>query len=798
MNKWLAEIMRSWRASWRRPGFLLLAACVLALGVGASTTVFTLVYNVEWRPLALPNPGRLVAIGTDTGQTMATPYQYEHFGQLQGVESTGFVLHNSNMVNIVGGGVPTQATALRASRGLLPTLGIHVALGHSFTAREDSPHGPPVVMLGHRYWERAFGGNTGAIGKALIVKGVAHTIIGVLPPRFDTFCDSFLYGCDIVLPTTLTPATAVDNNDGFAIARLAPAASRDAVAAQVTARMRRLYAASAKDAMKRARFSVVNLATAFRGEGSITDVLYVGIGLLVLLVAWANLANLLFLRTFARQHDDAIRVALGASGLRRHIPVLAESVLVGALGGFIGIGLAALGMALLRRGLPASLSVGKGMYVDTATWIFAFAAAIACTLVATLLGLWRSRRVDLNVALHERTQSGLSRRLGFLSRALVIAQVALATVLLALSGLLVSTLVHAVNVPLGFNTSGVLTFAFDPLTKKYPDAESVLAFTRHMRRRLSAEPGVLRTDVVTALPTGPHSQIPTHVGTGPVFISRYVGVDPGYFATLSIPLIKGRMFTRQDVRGGARVVVVNQAFAREHFGGHALGKVVHVNLQKPMTLQVIGVVGNTRVAGPLQPAPAMLYVPLQQAPDMFFRFTLNVMLRVHGNPNAYRRLVHSVMAQTAPMQPIVQVQPLERVVARTLDGPRSHLLIVGICGVLALLLAAAGMYAVVAVAVASREHEFGVRVALGASPARLVRLVVRGCMWQIVIGLAIGLAVAVLLSTVMRSAFAGLAAPGPMVIGGVCLVLFVSGLLACLLPAMRAGHVQPMHALRGE
>ncbi|HET8555364.1 MAG TPA: ABC transporter permease, partial [Rhodanobacteraceae bacterium] len=440
MNIWLAEIWRSWRASFRRPGFLLLATCVLGLGVGASAAVFALVDHVLLQPLPFPHASQLVVAGLDmgSGEPIVSSRQYRHLQSLHGVESIGLLDNGSSSVNVLGAGMPQRATVLRVDRYLLSTLGVHLMLGRNFTAQEDRPHGPPAAILGHGFWERNYGGDTGVIGKQMMVKGASHTIVGVLPARFDGFCRRYLRGCDIVLPAALS-TNGSDATIGFlAIARMQPGATVRSLGAEVRARVHQLYASATDETsqwMNSQQFGTTNLSTALHARSRTVLVLFMASALFVLLIAWVNLTNLLFLRTLSRQRDVAIREALGALGLHRHLPVFAESLLVGVFGGLLGVGLAAVGLAVFRHFVPASWMVGGGPSIGAAVWVFALVSAVAVALVATWLGLWKGRHADTAAALHEDGRSGPDPRAGYLGRALVVVQVALATVLLAGAGL---------------------------------------------------------------------------------------------------------------------------------------------------------------------------------------------------------------------------------------------------------------------------------------------------------------------------------------------------------------------------
>jgi putative ABC transport system permease protein len=405
----------------------------------------------------------------------------------------------------------------------------------------------------------------------------------------------------------------------------------------------------------------------------------------------------------------------------------------------------------------------------------------------------------------------MGRRSGLVARVLVVTQVVLATVLLCGSGLLLHGLYRAVHTPLGFSSAHMLAFDMRPIATRYPNAKSVDALSQRVVRALAAIPGVTQAVVTTNLPTGGFNQqfrLSVHKPGGQGYTTQYRGIGPGFFRLFDIPLFKGRSFTRNDVRGGQAVAVVSRSLAQHMFGGHALGQVIEGGGgAQRWSVRIVGVVGNTRQFGALRPATGMLYVPLAQVPDSTlagFRhfFPMRFVLRGHGNPDDWRAAARVAVAQVAPNQPISNFRTMAQVVRSTTAATRQTLWFIGIFAALALLLATAGMYAVMAVAVAAREREFGVRMALGAAPLRLMRLVLGSGLIQIVIGLAIGVAIVLAVSGLLQRMLVVLLARhntfDPVALIGVCAVLLIAGALACLIPALRAARVAPMRALRGE
>jgi Acidobacterial duplicated orphan permease len=813
MNIWLIEIWRAWRASLRRPGFLLLASGVLALGIGASVAVATLIQNSLWRPLPVPQSSRLVVLGQihDNGHAGGiSPHEYQYLDKLDGVVSLGLWRPRST-VNVAGAGTPAQVPVIYMDVGLLPTLGLRPVLGRNFDAPEDRPNGPPAVILGYGFWQRSYGGDARVIGRTLQVEGAPHTIVGVLPAAFNTV----LGPGDVMLPTALPVASRDYNHNGtVALARLAPGADIAAVSAQTDARERTMYRDMGMGGnWKKPRFGAESLSSTVQQDARPMLLLFLASALLVLLIALVNLTNLMLLRALSRNHDVAVRSALGAPLLRLMLPALGEGLLIGGVGALLGMVLAMAGLALLQGFIPAEWLWGGRLHVGASAWLLAFAVGLLGALLAAGLALWRSRSATTVDELREGGRSGISLRSGRLGRVLVVAQVALAAVLLCAAGVFMHGLYDASRLQLGFADDNVLTFELAPVQADYPDVATVWNLSQRLVQRLRTIPGVTDAAATTNLPASDDMygqfQNGVHTPDGKEFVAQYHGVGSGFFKLFDIPLREGRDFDRNDVAGGEGVAIVSQDLADAYYGGHALGKIVDVegNGDIAWPVRIVGVVGDTWQRGALQPKQPVVYVPLAQVPEqnleIFRRLEpLRFALRGHGNPMDWQAGVRAALAEVAPEQPIANLRTMQNIVHQTTATARLSLWLIGLFAALALLLAAAGLYAVMAVAVAAREREFGVRMALGSSAGRLMRLVLRGGLVQISVGLALGVAAALGASHALSMLLMTLLGRGnafdPAVVLGVCVVLAMAGLLACLLPALRAGRVHPMRALRGE
>ncbi|KGI77104.1 ADOP family duplicated permease [Oleiagrimonas soli] len=805
----LNEILRSWRASLRRPGFLLLATAVLALGIGATASVFMLIDQVLLKPLPVPQVSRLAVLGPlDGGQVSSiSPQQYQHLQSLSGVRSIGLMEGFTPTANIAGGGAPEQVPVTYADRHLLPTLGLHVQLGRNFNAQEDAPHGPKVVILTHGFWLRRYGGDPGVIGRDMQVEGVPHAIIGVLPASFDAVGNDG----DIMLPTALRAGSLNDGTNYMAVARLDQGTTVASVAQQVDARLHAMYAQSDNKYWLHAHFGAQDFREAMHADSRPKLILFLCSALFVLLIALVNLTNLMLLRSLSRHHDVAVRSALGAPRLRLVLPALAEGLLIGVGGALLGVLLAASAMAWLQHFIPAAWLSGGRIHLGASVWFLGLALGIVGALLAAGLGLWRSHSGMSSDELREGGRSGIGVRSGRLGRALVVVQMALAMALLSVAGVFLHTLYDAARTPLGYASQGILTVDLAPVKAEYPDAASVASLSRRLVERFRGIPGVDSAVGMTNLPGGTRFDQfnigALHAPGGEEFNSQYHAVGPGFFRLFGIHLLQGRAFSPSDIRGGEAVAIVNQAMAEKLYGGHALGKTIQqFHGESGWSARIVGVVGNTKQFGPLGSEPTVLYVPLAQVSEDALRVfrsfePMRFAIRVHGDPNGYREALRQAIAEVAPDQPIAHMRTMSDVVASTLDAVRLNLLLVGVFSALSLLLASAGLYAVMAVAVAAREREFGVRTALGASPSRLIRLVLRGGLLQIAIGLALGVVLALSFTSMLRAVMeqigrSGLFDPGAMLC--VALALSFAGLLACLIPALRAARTLPMTALRGE
>lgn len=812
----LAELRLACRAALRRPGFVLLAALTLAVGIGASVTVVTLVDRILLRPLPYVAPEQLFAAGLvqQGGWTTITPQEYRALDGAPGTAATGLATMVPVPVNLAEETDPEIVPAFSADAGFLRALGMPLQLGRGFSADEDVPNGAPAVIISHRLWQRRFNGEADAIGRTLQVEGRPTPVIGVL--RADVrLTDRF----DVLLPLQLPASTQDSGRNYLAVVRVLPEASIEQVGAEVQQRLRRVQESNG-DAryFAASRLGVQPLSTAVAAQSRSLLLLFLGGALCVLLLAAVNLANLMVLRALAQRQVGAVRRALGGSGWRLSAPLLAEGLLIAALGAGVGLALSMLALRQASAWLPGSWFAGAADVTPGATgYGFALAAAVAAALGAALLGLWRGGAAHSGL-LGAGARAGGHRDTRRLTRGLVSLQIALASLLLIASGLFARSLQETARIDLGYAVEHRLSFELSPVRARYPQPQDMKTLAQALKLRLEALPGVASVAGGTNLPIGAPLNYALQVPGGEPFSVEFRGITAGYLDTFGIPLRAGRDFHQRDDAGGAPVALVNEAFVRHHLAtgsaagtggaGAAGAQALDRELLMPLgdgqvRLRIVGVTGDTRQHGPEVAAPAIVYLPLAQVPDALLALLrdyapLRFAVHVEGAAGAYVDAVTAAVAEVAPGQPVAQMKPLARLVGESTATTRLNLALIGAFAGLALVLAAVGLYAVIALAAASRRREFGVRMALGSSAARVLALVLGDGLRQAAVGLALGGLAAWALARVVQGFVPGVTATDPIALVAALAIVGAVALLACAVPALRAARVSPMQAMGEE
>ena len=814
METLIQDLRFGWRTLWKHPAITAVAVIALALGIGANSSIFSVVNAILLKPLNVPHPERMVVVtesrGGEAWSTVA-PANFISWRERNRVFAE-IAAYAGQSYNLLGGEAPEQLSASRISASLFPMLSIGPELGRNFLPEEDLPGRERVVILSHHLWQRLFNSNPNIINRTINLSGHSYTIIGVMPAGFE-FPNS---ETELWTPIAINDGT-VDGMGGRIVnvlARLKPEVTLAEARAD-------LSAVAEKLAAERPEFNAgwgVNITPLQEMVvGGVRRSLLVLLGAVsfVLLIACANVANLLLARAARRQREIAIRIALGASRLRLVRMLLTESMLLALLGGALGLLLAVWGMdallALAPRNLPRVAEIGMDR------WVFGYTLAVSL-LTGIIFGLapaLQASKPNLNELLKEGIRSSPA---GFgrdrLRSLLVIAEVALSLVLLIGAGLLIRSFVRLQNVDPGFDPRHVVTMKVSLPDEKYAEDERVVNFYRQAFARIKQLPGVKQAGATHVLPWSgdnsgryfqPEGQPMPQAGEEPTY--NYRIITPGYFETMSIPLLHGRDFNDDDTARAPGAVIVNEALAHV-FWPHqeALGKrLKHRGRETDPWLTVVGVVGNVRhhwLGDLTQPEIYLSYaqVPLLGSRTIErHRRSMQIVVRTTtSDPIGIVPAVRREFAGVDSELPLYDIKTMDERLGYSLVRPRFNTLLMGIFALVALVLAAAGIYGVMSYMVAQRTHEIGIRIALGARASDVLMLVLKQGLRLILAGVAIGLLAALVLTRFMSQLLYDVSARDPLTFVAISLLLIIIALLACYLPARRATRVEPTVALRYE
>ncbi len=800
--------LRLWR---RRPMFAFVAILTLALGVGANTAMFSIVNAVLLRPLPYANADRLVSVFTrpesaNFRQGLLSYQEYEEIRRQSGtVDSIGLYLGQS--VNLTGSNEPQRLVGTFVTGTFFDVLGLKAERGRFFS-EEDSAPGTvkPVVVLSHQLWRQRFNEDAAAIGQTLIVNGTPLTIVGIMEPPL-TMTQSpgdgyFIGGVDLFVPVALYPTPRGLRAAGgqlLSVARLKPGVSFAAANADLALIGKRMLAADPKTQAGRDITSESAHETVVGSSRPALVLLFAAVGV-VLLIACVNVSQLLLARAIDRQKEIALRAALGASrsAVTRQLTVEAAMMaLTATLLGFVLGRWALTGLAWLQ---PPSVPIPKQVPLDSAVLLFTGGVAVVVAMLCGLAPALRSSRPDISRVLQAgfRRASAEGRRL---RDGLAVVEMALSVALVAVSALLIQSLLAVQQVPLGFDPSNVFTLQFRLPQSKYSKPEEIARFFKGAIEKVRTVPGVQSAALVRAVPFSGNGGLTGYAVEGkpapdPAQLpqARFHLVTPDYFKTMRIPLLKGRDFTDRDDLQTPLVSVINETFAKRAWPGEdPIGK----QFTTPQTagpITVIGVVGDTKHYTATEPAIPQLYAAHYQVPLIFS----SLVARVSGPPMSVTNDVKKAIWAVDKDQPVWTVRSLEEQVDATQGQSRFLALLLGIFAGVALLLAGVGIYGVTSYGVARRTHEIGIRLALGASADRVLREVVgRGARLTLV-AVAIGLLVAVAMGRLASAVLFGVTPIDPTALAGASLILGAVSLAACYIPARRASRVDPVVALADE
>jgi len=788
----------------RAPTFTLVAVLTLALGIGANTAIFSVLYGVLLRPLPYPDSGRLVSftqVGGGYVGGMGVTYGEFQFLAEHSTIFESFAASTSVGLNLFSGLQADRVDGLRVSRDYFRVLGVAPALGRAFSADEDQENGPNAAILSHALWVRRFASDPAVLGRAVTLDGKPFTIVGVMPEGFQSEPGAALWSTIAQVQGSIGSGqnlVAVGRLKAGLTLTQANAAFAATEAAYKT-EFSRIVSKDADIAVASLReLDSLDLKTPVR-------VLFGAIGM-VLLIACANVANLMLGRAVARGRELAVRVALGATRGRLVRLLLTESLLLSCLGGAVGLLLATWGLSALLALVPPSLATGAEIRLDG--WALAFALVISL-LTGLLFGLapaWQVSRAELQQTLKD----GAGRTTGAaghsrLRHSLVVGEMAVSVVLLVGAGLLIRTFANLVRSDAGFDTRHVLSAEIWLTGSRYDSTAKIAGFYRGLTERLTAIPGVQSASVVEAgLPLVRGGNLGISVNGEPIRSSiDYRTVTPEYFQTLGIALRRGRTFAAADAGGSAPVFVVNESFARRYLGGDsALGRSIRLGGSGGVTGQIVGIVGDVKSFVGAR-APATVYLASAQTPAGFTRlfsswYPIHVLVRTAGDAAAMRTLLGQTIREADPQVPVGRVRDMDDVLAGSLAFQRFVMLLLGVFAALALALASVGLYGVISNLVSQRTHEIGVRMALGARSADVLRLVLGRGMALVLFGVAIGLGGAVFATRLIASQLYNVKAFDPATLAVVTGVLVTVALAACYVPARRASRTDPLAAIRSE
>ena len=808
MHDLLRDVRYAARRLVRTPMFTIATVITLALGIGANTAIFTLVNGVLLRPLPFPEPDRLVGLwqtapGVNIKDLNASRADYITYRE-DARTLADVAIFQGSAVTVTGQGEPERVETLVATFRLLPLLGVQPILGRAFTERDNDSRNPDVVMLGHGYWQRRFGGDPSVVGRRITIDGTAREVIGVLPRGF-WFMDG---PSDMLQPLRYNRSDVRLAGYNFrAVGRMKPGVTVAQVNADV-ARMIRLQQGKfpPPEGMSLKQFEDARLGPNVRPliddlVGDVKPALWMLFGavIMVLLIACANVANLVLVRGASRQGEIAVRTALGAGRGRLVQFLLIESAVIAAAGAALGLFLAGWGVDVLKQLAPDNIPRLAEVGFSTTTFLFALATA---SVTAVLFGLGPALqilRTPLGSLLNVRSETG-SRRTRWSRSALLVAEVGLSLMLLVGAGLLLRSMYRLQAIDPGFKADNITIFTIGLPGARYPKPPDVVRAFTDLDDRLSALPGVEIVGRINGIPLGPGENVLSFTrtdrpdpGPGQVPNALYRTVDDDYFRAAGIPLVAGRFFDSRDGAEGQPTIIISKEMADEFWRGEdPIGKTI--SLERGTVKTIVGVVAGVRSSNIEQPPQPEMYVPLVQTQSRSATYLIRSPQPEGQVLSAAREAVRAM----DPRLPLIQPGTFKALEDAALARPRFYLLLLTLFAVLAVALAAIGIYGVVAYVVSQRTREIGVRIALGARTGSVIRLVVWQGLRPALLGVVLGIVGAIQFRQLISGLLYEIEPLDPPTIALVIVLLSGIVLLACLVPARRAAKIPPASALRSE
>ncbi|HEU0173826.1 MAG TPA: ABC transporter permease [Blastocatellia bacterium] len=796
----------------KNPGFALIAVLTLALGIGANTAIFSVINGVLLKPLPYREPDRIFQVLRRYPQGMgdassATKFSFyrQHNQTFEGLAACDIL---GAGVNLLTGDEAHFVSSLQVSADLFPVLGINPLLGRTFTAAEDQPGAARVIVISHSLWKRVFNGDRQIVGKTVSLGSEGHTVVGVMPPGFQTRPSA-----EIWIPLRAVFDATDKGNNYLMLGRIKPGVTQEQAQAdleRVRTLLRKDYPDHVGDDETAA---VVRYQDRLVGDTKRPLLLLLGAVGFVLLIACANVTNLLLSRAAARSKEMSVRAALGAGRFRVARQLLTESLLLAGAGAALGLLLAQFGLKSLIDLAPDSLPRESDIGIDPRVLMFTLGISAAAGILLGLAPALDAGRLNLTNALRE----GSGRTTGAASRArlrnlLVGAEIALSVVLLIGAALLMRTFANLRNENLGFDPKNVLTLKLSMTDPRYQSTAGSERFFRQVFERLRQIQGVESVAYITTLPTELCPGLPFRIEgrrENALGESNYKHITPDYFRTMAIPLRQGRLFEERDGENAAGVVIINETFARQFFpnenpiGQHLMigGNIGLDYSDRPR--EIVGVAGDLREEGVDVPLAPMMFIPLAQRSDRLTLLTnklapASLVVKTRQDLSSKEPAVRAAVRAADPTQAVSNLRTMEDVLSQSLAQQQFDMLLLAVFAGLALLLSAIGIYGVMSYSVSQRTHEIGIRLALGAQTADVLGMIIRQGMGLVLAGVGIGVAGALALTRLMKTLLFGVSATDPLTFTVIALLLAFVALLACWIPARRATKVDPITALRFE
>jgi len=783
----------------KTPGFTAIAILTLALGIGANSAIFSVVNAVLLRPLMYRDSEKLIRLyeGLPQGGTGSVSVPNLKDWREQNTAFSEIAAYQFGNFNLSIQDQPERIVGANVSSEFFDVLGTRAQLGRAFQKGEDQPGSNRVVVLSDALWRRNFGADANLVGKDISIGGENFSVIGVMPPQFKFFASQMW----VPLVFTEKQLASRGSHAFNVLGRLKPERTLDQAKEEMATIARHLEQ-QYPDQQKNRTIKLVPLQEDnVRLIRPALFLLLAAVGL-VLLIACTNVANLLLARAASRRSEIAIRAALGAKRGRLVRQFLTESVLLSLLGGLCGLLLAKWGTDVLVSMATGYLPVMTEISLDWRVMSFTLTLSLLTGMIFGMAPAMHVSKTDLQDAIKDGGSRGGSSRGSWLRGFLVVAEVAAALILLVGAGLLLKSFLHLLQVNPGFRTENVLTMRISLPDGKYKSADAMAGFYRQLLERVAPLPGIEASGVINLLPVlqaGYNGEFqivgqdPDPSGKPPLVEIRTV--SPDYFRALGVPLVSGRTFNARDQQGSEPVAIVNETFARRLIPNQdPLGKYIKDD-QEP-GIKIVGVVGDVKQFGLIAPTIPELYTPYTQPPGPGTTQTMTLVVRTSGDPEALGPVLRKEVLSVDPAQPVYEVQTMQTVIGKAVSYQRLNMQLLGIFATLAMILAVIGIYSVMSYQVSQHTHEIGIRMALGAQPWHVLRLILREGLTLTLIGVVLGVAGAFALTRLLASLLFGVRASDPLTYVMVSLLLIFVALLACILPARRATKVDPLIALR--